>query len=44
VRKYLTFFRTKKDGVLRALHRELQDVVQDRLHDDVHMYSREEVS
>lgn len=41
IRKYLRFFRNKKDGILRAVNREFNDVKSDRLHED--MYSKDDV-
>lgn len=40
VLKYLRFFRQKRDGVLREMLRELDDIKSDRLDED--MFSREE--
>lgn len=42
IRKYLKFFRLKKDGMLRALQREIDEIKADRLNED--MYTREDVS
>lgn len=41
IRKYLRFLRNKKDGMLRALQLEIDDVKGDRLHEDV--YTKEDV-
>jgi hypothetical protein len=41
IRKYLRFFRQKKDGIVRNLQQEVNDVKSDRLNED--MYSREDV-
>ncbi len=42
IRKYLKFFRLKKEAMLRALQREIDEVKADRLNED--MYTREDVS
>lgn len=42
VLKYLRFFRQKRDGVIRTMERELNDIRSDRLDED--MFSREEVN
>ncbi len=41
IRKYLRFFRQKKEGILRAVNREFTDVKADRLNED--MYSKDDV-
>ncbi len=41
IRKYLKFFRQKKDSLLRDVQREINDIKADRLNED--MYSREDV-
>lgn len=41
IRKYLTFFRTKREGILRTLKSEFDDARSDRL--DENMYSKEDV-
>lgn len=41
IRKYLSFFRNKKDGIVRTAHREIMDVRDDRLNQD--MYTRDDV-
>jgi hypothetical protein len=41
IRKYLGFFRNKKDGMMRTIKREIADVQEDRLNEDV--YSKEDV-
>lgn len=41
IRKYLKFFRQKKDSLLRDIQREINDVNADRLNED--MYTREDV-
>lgn len=41
IRKYLRFFRQKKDATLRTINSEFDDAVQGRLNDD--MYSKEDV-
>eukprot|EP01031_Cornospumella_fuschlensis_P036848 gene36848-44698_t len=41
IRKYLRFFRQKKDGILRSLQREVNDIKGDRLNED--MYTKEDV-
>lgn len=42
IRKYLRFLRNKKDGILRSLQREIEDIRSDRLTED--MYSRDDVN
>lgn len=42
IRKYLRFFRQKKDGILRGINREFVDIKTDRLNED--MYSKEDVN
>lgn len=42
VRKYLRFFRQKKDGILRSVSREFMDAKADRLNED--MYSKDDVN
>lgn len=41
IRKYLRFLRNKKDGMLRSLQREIDDIKSDRLEEDV--YSKDDV-
>ena len=41
IRKYLRFFRQKKDGILRAIVREFADAKTDRLNEEV--FSKEDV-
>lgn len=41
IRKYLKFFRQKKDAVLRDIQREINDINADRLNED--MYTRDDV-
>ena len=41
VRKYLRFFRQKRDGMLRALKREISDVQDERIHED--MYTKDDM-
>jgi hypothetical protein len=42
IRKYLRFFRQKKDGILRGIGREFADIKTDRLNED--MYSKDDVN
>lgn len=42
VRKYLRFFRQKKDGILRSLAREINDIKAERLNEDV--YTRDDMA
>lgn len=42
IRKYLRFLRNKKDGILRSLQREIEDIRSDRLTED--MYSRDDMN
>jgi hypothetical protein len=42
IRKYLKFFRLKKDGMLRSLQREIDEIKADRLNED--MYTKDDVS
>lgn len=41
IRKYLRFFRQKRDGIVRMIAREFDDAKADRIHED--MYSREDM-
>jgi len=41
VRKYLRFFRQKREGIVRTVAREFEDAKSDRIHEDV--YSREDM-
>lgn len=41
IRKYLRFFRQKKEASIRSLQREINDIKNDRLDGD--MYTREEI-
>jgi hypothetical protein len=41
IRKYLRFFRQKKDGILRSIQREINDIKSDRVNEDV--YTREDL-
>lgn len=41
IRKYLRFFRQKKESILRSLQREVTEIKNDRLNED--MYSREDM-
>jgi len=41
IRKYLRFFRQKKDGILRSLNREINDIKSERLNEDV--YTRDDM-
>lgn len=42
IRKYLRFFRNKKDGIIRSLQQEIEDIRSDRLTED--MYSRDDMN
>jgi hypothetical protein len=35
IRKYLRFFRQKKEGILRSIQREINDIKSDRVNEDV---------
>jgi hypothetical protein len=35
IRKYLRFFRQKKEGILRSIQREINDIKSERLNEDV---------
>ncbi len=41
IRKYLKFFRQKKDGILRSIQREINDLESERLNEEV--FTREDV-
>lgn len=41
IRKYLRFFRQKKDGILRSIQREINDIKADRVDEDV--FTREDL-
>jgi hypothetical protein len=41
IRKYLRFFRQKKDGILRSIQREINDIKSDRVNEDV--FTREDL-
>ncbi|RYH20431.1 hypothetical protein EON65_23480 [archaeon] len=41
IRKYLRFFRQKKDGILRSLQREVNDIKAERLNED--MYTKDDM-
>lgn len=41
IRKYLKFFRQKKESILRSLQLEVQEIKNERLNED--MYSREDM-
>lgn len=41
IRKYLKFFRQKREGILRAISQEFADATHDRLHEE--MFSREDM-
>ncbi len=41
IRKYLKFFRQKKEALLRDVQREISDIKADRLNED--MYTRDDV-
>ncbi len=41
IRKYLRFLRNKKDGMVRALQLEIDDIKTERLHED--MFTKEDV-
>ena len=42
IRKYLKFFRVKKDAILRTLQREMDEIKADRLNED--MYTQNDVN
>lgn len=41
IRKYIRFFRQKKDGILRSLQREINDIKAERLNED--MYTKDDM-
>lgn len=41
IRKYLRFFRQKKEGILRAIQREINDIKAERVNEDV--FTREDL-
>eukprot|EP00605_Chrysophyceae_sp_TOSAG23-4_P000033 GSChrysophyteH1.ASY1.ANO1.34.1 assembled CDS len=43
VKKYLKFFRQKKDALIRTVMRELEDMSRDRLDNDDHMFNHEDM-
>jgi len=42
IRKYLRFFRNKKEGALRAVEREINEIRSERLNEDV--YTRDDMT
>jgi len=42
IRKYLKFFRQKKDGIIRSINREFVDIKSDKLDEEV--YTKDDVS
>ena len=42
LRKYLRFFRQKREGIIRSMHREFMDIKVDKLNEEV--YTKDDVS